>query len=174
MLNSADFGNNQTDFLDTILHAGGMEVLSILSIVSKTATEVSKQTGIPLAKVNYIIKMLEKNDLVFVDCTNSKEDFVENAYKADVNSFSIRLSSKNSDEMEKIKMINYMIDEVQNGMVNAVTDQAPAEFSLVKARIPRSKVKEYIQKLRELEAEIDSHQEIEDAPYTFTVALFQN
>ncbi|WP_070120885.1 winged helix-turn-helix domain-containing protein [Bacillus marinisedimentorum] len=166
--------NADNDFLDAILHDGGMEVLSVLSVASLTATEVARQVSVPLAKVNYIIKILERNELVYADSTKSKEDIVETAYKADVNSFGIRLSNRNSNEMEKIKLITYMIEEVRTGMRNAVSGNSPAEFSLVKARIPKERVKEYIHMLRELEDDIDSHQENNDDPYTFAVSLFPN
>jgi hypothetical protein len=166
--------NADTDFLDTILNDGGMEVLSILSVSALTATEVSRQVNVPLAKVNYIIKILEKNKLVFVNSTKSKEDIVESAYKADVNSFAVRLSNRNSNEVEKIKLITYMIEEVRAGMLNAVSGNLPADFSLVKARIPKERVKEYIQLLRQLGDEIDTNQESEDDPYTFAVSLFPN
>jgi sugar-specific transcriptional regulator TrmB len=174
MINSPKITEMDNDFLDAILHGGGMEVLSLLSMGSYTSTEVSKQLQLPLAKVNYITKSLMDFGLVYVDSTKSKEDLLELAYRADVNSFSIRLNSKNSDEIEKIKLMNYMIDEVKNGMIDAISGQAPAEFSLVKARIPREKVKEYIKILRELENTIDSHQDSKDDSYTFVVSLFPN
>ncbi|MCF6136453.1 hypothetical protein [Pseudalkalibacillus berkeleyi] len=164
--------NADSNFLDTILHEGGMEVLSLLSVSSLTATEVSRQVKVPLAKVNYILKILEKNNLVYVGSKRYKEDFVESAYKADVNSFGIKLSNQNSNEVEKIRLISYMIEEVRNGMLNAVSGKAPAEFSIVKARIPKEKLKEYIQGLNDLKDDIDSNQESDDDPYTFAVSLF--
>lgn len=172
MINPSKLKEMDNDFLDAILHGGGMEVLSLLSNASYTASEVSKQFHLPLAKVNYIIKILMDYGLVYVDSTKSKEDLLELAYRADVNSFGIRLNSKNSDEIEKIKLMNYMIDEIKNGMHNAISGNASAEFSLVKARIPKEKVLEYIEMIRELEKSIDSHQDSKDDAYTFAVSLF--
>ena len=160
------------DLLETILYDGGMEVLSVLSILPLTTTEVSKQVNVPLAKVNYMMEIFLKNKLVFIDSTKEKGDYIESAYKADVNSFGIRLSNRNSNEVEKLKLITYMIEEVKNGMSKAVVGKLPAEFSLVKARIPKEKVREYIHLLRELEDDIDSNQEQIDDPYTFAVSLF--
>ncbi|MFZ5826076.1 MAG: helix-turn-helix domain-containing protein [Bacillota bacterium] len=156
-----------------LLQEGGMTVFTTLLEQSATAGHLAERLSIPRARVNFILGRLLADGLVRVEGERSDGERVERTYRACVDSFGLQ-AGETSSVQERIAAASYITDRLHHGLIRAVALQQQAVcMTMVQARVRRERLKEYMQRLAQLQAEFDSETGAGDDPwYSLTLALY--
>lgn len=156
-----------------LLQAGGMSVFTALLEQGTTAGHLAERLSIPRARVNFILGRLLTDGLVQVEGERSDGERVERTYRACVPTFGLQADAQSSVH-ERVAAASYIIDRLHGGLMRAIAlEQQAVCMFMVQARVRRERLKEYMQRLAQLQAEFDGETGADDDPwYSLALALY--
>lgn len=156
-----------------LLQAGGMELFTALLEQGATAGHLAERLALPRARVNFMLSRLLADGLVRVEGERSDGERVERTYRACVESFGLQADDRSSLQ-ERIAAASYITDRLHAGLMRAIAlEQQAVCMFMVQARVPKGRLKEYMQRLAGLQAEFDQETGAGDDPwYSLALALY--
>lgn len=156
-----------------LLREGGMAVFTAILDQGATAAYLAERLTIPRARVNFILNRLLTDGLVEVEGERSNGERVERTYRACVATFGLQ-AGEGSTVQERIAAAAYITDRLHSGLMRAIAlEQKNVAMFMAQARVPRERLKEYIQRLAKLQEEFDAETGSAEAPwYSLAIALY--
>ncbi|MCP3773259.1 MarR family transcriptional regulator [Paenibacillus sp. MZ04-78.2] len=164
-----------TELTERLIKDRGMEVFLNLMEAPATAGELSDRLGFSRAKINYILDTMLKQDFIALHSEKVNGSVVEKCYTSNANTFHLFFGRDNS-EADKVSAILYMLDTMKSNLIVNLNNQDSFHLGMVHAKIPPERAREYMERLRQLQAEFDDENLVSDDPdcrwYTMAVSLF--
>lgn len=156
-----------------LLREGGLDLFTAILDHPATASALAERLTLPRARVNFILNRLLADGLVRVESERSDGERVERTYRASVATFGIHADA-DSPVRERIAAASYMTDRLRGGLMRAIAlEQKNVAMYMAQARVPKERLKEYIRRLGELQAEFDAEPGTpDDSWYSMAIALY--
>jgi len=144
-----------------LIQEGGLSVFTALLDQSATANQLAERLHIPRARINFILGRMVEDGLVEVE-ERTSSDRVERTYRASVLKFSVQ-AGQGSSLAQRLSTGSHAVEELRKSLLRSIALEQPGiAFNMMRARVPQSRVKDYLEKFAQLQAEFDSDPETDD------------
>ncbi|MFB5678268.1 hypothetical protein ACE3NQ_16710 [Paenibacillus terreus] len=164
------------ELLERLIKDRGLEVF--LSIMDKpsTAGELADRLGCSRAKMNYILDSMLKQEFITLHSEKVSGGIVEKCYSSKADTFHLLVGSSYSDS-ERLSAALYILGVVKTALLTNMNRGDLFHMGMVHAKVPVSRVDEYMARLKELQQEFDDENLVSNDPdcewHTLAVSIFR-